>query len=43
VAAQGTHDGLIASNALYRRMCARLSVGRSLDEPDTIDELLHAR
>jgi ABC-type multidrug transport system fused ATPase/permease subunit len=43
VAAQGTHDELIASNALYGRMCARLSIGRSLDEPDTIDELLHAR
>ncbi len=38
--AQGTHDELIASNALYRRMCARLSVGRSLDEPESIDELM---
>ena len=43
VAAQGTHDELIAANALYRRMCARLSVGRSLDEPETVDELLEAR
>jgi ATP-binding cassette subfamily B protein/subfamily B ATP-binding cassette protein MsbA len=43
VAAQGTHDELLASNELYRRMCARLSIGRSLDEPETIDELLQAR
>jgi ABC-type multidrug transport system fused ATPase/permease subunit len=39
--AQGTHNDLIASSDLYRRMCARLSVGRSLDEPETVDELLH--
>ena len=32
LADQGTHDELMASNALYRRMCALLSVGRSLDE-----------
>jgi ABC-type multidrug transport system fused ATPase/permease subunit len=38
--AQGTHDDLVASNDLYRRMWARLSVGRSLDEPASIDELL---
>jgi ATP-binding cassette subfamily B protein/subfamily B ATP-binding cassette protein MsbA len=36
--AQGTHDELMASTVLYRRMCARLSVGRSLDE-ESIDEL----
>jgi ABC-type multidrug transport system fused ATPase/permease subunit len=30
--AQGTHDELLASHELYRRMCARLSVGASLDE-----------
>ena len=41
--AQGTHDELLESSALYRRMCARLSVGRSLDEPDSVDELLHSR
>jgi ABC-type multidrug transport system fused ATPase/permease subunit len=41
--AQGTHDELLASSELYRRMCARLSVGRSLDEPETVDELLRAR
>jgi ATP-binding cassette subfamily B protein/subfamily B ATP-binding cassette protein MsbA len=40
--AQGTHDQLVASNDLYRRMCARLSVGRSLDEPESIDELMRA-
>ena len=40
--AQGTHDELVASNDLYRRMCARLSVGRSLDEPESVDELMRA-
>ena len=40
--AQGTHDELIASNELYARMCARLSVGRSLDEPESVDEILKA-
>lgn len=40
--AQGTHDELIATNDLYARMCARLSVGRSLDEPESVDELLQA-
>ena len=38
--AQGTHRELLASSPLYRRMCARLSVGRSLDEPESVDELL---
>jgi ABC-type multidrug transport system fused ATPase/permease subunit len=38
--AQGTHEELLASNDLYQRMCARLSVGKSLDEPETVDELL---
>jgi ABC-type multidrug transport system fused ATPase/permease subunit len=42
VVAQGTHDELIASNELYRRMCARLSVGRSLDEPESVDELIQS-
>ncbi|MEQ1759846.1 MAG: ABC transporter ATP-binding protein [Vicinamibacterales bacterium] len=41
--AQGTHNDLLASSDLYRRMCARLSVGRSLDEPESVDELLHSR
>jgi ATP-binding cassette, subfamily B, bacterial len=40
--AQGSHDELIASNELYRRMCARLSVGRSLDEPESVDELIQS-
>ena len=39
VIAQGTHEELITSNELYRGMCARLSVGRSLDEPEWVDEL----
>jgi ATP-binding cassette subfamily B protein/subfamily B ATP-binding cassette protein MsbA len=42
LAARGTHDELLASNELYQRMCARLSVGRSLDEPETVDELIRA-
>ena len=42
VMAQGTHDELTATNELYRRMCARLSVGRSLDEPESVDEMLKA-
>jgi ABC-type multidrug transport system fused ATPase/permease subunit len=42
VAAQGTHDELMTGNELYRRMCARLSVGRSLDEPASVDELIQS-
>ncbi len=42
IIAQGTHEELLASNQLYRRMCARLSVGQSLDEPETVDDLLQA-
>jgi len=42
VVAQGTHDELTQSNELYRRMCARLSVGRSLDEPESVDELIQS-
>ena len=42
VVAQGTHDELTESNELYRRMCARLSVGRSLDEPESVDELIQS-
>jgi ATP-binding cassette subfamily B protein/subfamily B ATP-binding cassette protein MsbA len=38
--AQGTHQELLSSSALYGRMCARLSVGRSLEEPESVDELL---
>jgi ATP-binding cassette subfamily B protein len=40
IVAQGRHDELMAANILYRRMCARLSVGLSLDEPEAIDELV---
>ncbi len=42
IAAQGRHEELLRSSTLYRRMCARLSVGRSLDEPETVDELIEA-
>jgi ATP-binding cassette subfamily B protein len=42
VVAQGTHGELMESNELYRRMCARLSVGRSLDEPESVDELIQS-
>ena len=42
IAAQGRHEELLTSSLLYRRMCARLSVGRSLDEPETVDELIQA-
>jgi ATP-binding cassette subfamily B protein len=42
IAAQGRHEELIEASALYRRMCARLSVGKSLDEPETVDELMQA-
>jgi ABC-type multidrug transport system fused ATPase/permease subunit len=42
VVAQGAHDELMESNELYRRMCARLSVGRSLDEPESVDELIQS-
>ena len=40
--AQGAHDELIATCELYRRMCARLSVGKSLEDKSTVDELLRA-
>ena len=42
IVAQGRHDELLTSSALYRRMCARLSVGKSLDEPESVDELIEA-
>jgi ABC-type multidrug transport system fused ATPase/permease subunit len=42
IAAQGTHNELLASSQLYRRMCARLSIGRSLDEAETVDELIQS-
>jgi len=42
IAAQGRHVELLQSSHLYRRMCARLSIGKSLDESETIDELIQA-
>jgi ATP-binding cassette subfamily B protein len=42
IAAQGRHEELLQSSMLYRRMCARLSVGKSLDDPETVDELIEA-
>jgi ATP-binding cassette, subfamily B, bacterial len=42
IAAQGRHEELLASSQLYRRMCARLSVGKSLDDPESVDELIQA-
>jgi ATP-binding cassette subfamily B protein len=42
IAAQGRHDELLKTSQLYRRMCARLSVGKSLDDPETVDELIEA-
>ena len=42
IVAQGTHRQLLEASDLYRRMCAKLSVGRSLDEPETVDELMRA-
>jgi ATP-binding cassette subfamily B protein/subfamily B ATP-binding cassette protein MsbA len=42
IAAQGRHEELLESSELYARMCARLSVGKSLDEPETVDELIEA-
>ncbi|MFN7916167.1 MAG: ABC transporter ATP-binding protein [Vicinamibacterales bacterium] len=42
ISAFGRHEDLLGSSQLYRRMCARLSVGKSLDEPETVDELIQA-
>ena len=42
IAAAGRHDELLNTSQLYQRMSARLSVGRSLDEPETVDELIQA-
>ena len=44
-AASPRRDGTTScstTSQLYRRMCARLSVGKSLDEPETVDELIQA-
>jgi ABC-type multidrug transport system fused ATPase/permease subunit len=40
IVAEGPHQQLLSTSPLYRRMCARLSLGRSLDEPATVDELI---
>jgi ABC-type multidrug transport system fused ATPase/permease subunit len=40
--AQGSHAELMVTCDLYRRMCARLAVGVSLDDTSTVDELLRA-
>jgi ABC-type multidrug transport system fused ATPase/permease subunit len=42
ISAHGRHDELLKTSRLYRRMCARLSVGKSLDDPETVDELIQA-
>jgi ABC-type multidrug transport system fused ATPase/permease subunit len=42
ISACGRHDELLKSSQLYRRMCARLSVGKSLDDPESVDELIEA-
>jgi ABC-type multidrug transport system fused ATPase/permease subunit len=42
IAAKGKHEELLTTSDLYRRMCARLSVGKSLDDPETVDELIEA-
>jgi ABC-type multidrug transport system fused ATPase/permease subunit len=42
ISAVGRHDDLLKSSLLYRRMCDRLSVGKSLDDPETVDELIQA-
>jgi ABC-type multidrug transport system fused ATPase/permease subunit len=42
ISAFGRHEELLKSSQLYRRMAARLSVGKSLDEPETVDELIQA-
>ena len=42
IAAQGRHDDLLKKCVLYRQMCARLSVGKSLDEAEAVDDLLTA-
>jgi ATP-binding cassette, subfamily B, bacterial len=42
IAAEGRHYDLLKTSRLYQRMCARLSVGKSLDDPETVDELIQA-
>jgi ATP-binding cassette subfamily B protein/subfamily B ATP-binding cassette protein MsbA len=42
IIAQGTHDELMTASDIYQRMWARLSAGRSLDDPGAIEEVGHA-
>jgi len=42
LAAEGPHDELMQSSHLYRRMCARLTVGDSLEDEAAVDELVRA-
>jgi ATP-binding cassette subfamily B protein len=42
LAAQGTHEELIRTSTLYRRMCQRLFVSQSLDDEESVDQLLRA-
>ena len=39
IVASGRHDDILEESDLYRRMWQRLVVGKSLDEPLTVDEL----
>jgi len=40
--AQGPHEDLLRTSPLYRQMCARLSLGGSLEDESTVDQLLRA-
>jgi ATP-binding cassette subfamily B protein/subfamily B ATP-binding cassette protein MsbA len=42
IIAEGRHEELLKTSQLYRRMCARLSVGKSLDDPESVDDLIEA-
>jgi ATP-binding cassette, subfamily B, bacterial len=42
IVATGRHEELLQSSPLYRRMAARLSVGKSLDDPESVDEIMQA-
>ncbi|MDH3422996.1 MAG: ABC transporter ATP-binding protein/permease, partial [Gemmatimonadota bacterium] len=42
VIAQGSHDELMRTCALYQKMCARLSLGGSFEDGAPVDELLQA-
>lgn len=42
VIANGPHEQILRTSSLYRRMWQRLIVGKSLDEPLTVDEIADA-